>query len=139
MCAVTFPANVTKLTLTGITCMTDEGMNALGNHTKLQILRLSGAYWDSDSFGLNCVAGGFPQLQVFEMKYLNVQNWKLDNGAMLRLQSLVIKDCEKLDDLPNQLWPLTALRKVRVRRPSEPMARMLRNLEIKNGVELELL
>nr|KYP68097.1 Disease resistance protein RPP13 [Cajanus cajan] len=41
-CRVTFPPNVIKLTLTGISCVTDEGMDSLGNHTKLQKLRLTG-------------------------------------------------------------------------------------------------
>ncbi|KAL2982887.1 hypothetical protein AAZX31_12G011400 [Glycine max] len=131
---VTFPPNVTELTLTGINCITDEGMKALGNLTKLGILRLVG--FSDYSFDLNCVEGGFPQLQVFVMSYLGVGNWKLGNGTMLRLQSLVINNCKGLNDLPNELWSLTVLRKVRVRRPSEPMAHMLRNLKIKNAVEL---
>ncbi|KAG4979236.1 hypothetical protein JHK82_032485 [Glycine max] len=131
---VTFPPNVTKLTLAGIKCITDEGMKALGNLTKLGILKLLGS--SDDSFDLNCVEGGFPQLQVLEMSFLGVGNWKLGNGTMLRLQSLEINYCEGLNDLPNELWSLTDLREVRVRRPSEPMAHMLRNLKIKNAVEL---
>ncbi|KAL2328969.1 hypothetical protein Fmac_022396 [Flemingia macrophylla] len=111
---VAFPPNVRKLTLTGISCMTDEGINALGNHTKLQILRLTGGirmnsfdlYFGSHSFDLNCVAGGFPQLQVFQMTCLRVENWKLGNGAMLCLRSLIIDNCDMLNDLPLELWSL---------------------------------
>lgn len=69
---------------------------------------------------------------------LRVGNWKLGNGAMLRLQSLIIGRCTELDDLPNELWSLSDLRKVLVKRPSEPMARMLQNLEIKDEVELTI-
>ncbi|XP_020214658.1 disease resistance protein RPP13 isoform X3 [Cajanus cajan] len=134
-CRVTFPPNVIKLTLTGISCVTDEGMDSLGNHTKLQKLRLTGGFW-SDSFDLNCVAGRFPQLQVFEMSGLKVRNWKLGNSAMLCLQSLIIHKCEMLDGIPNELWSLIALRKVQVKQPSEAMAHMLQNLEMKDGVEL---
>lgn len=136
---VTFPPNVTKLTLAGIKCITDEGMKALGNLTKLGILKLIGGLGSSFpdySFDLNCVEGGFPQLQVFVMGNLGVGNWKLGNGTMLRLQSLAINNCDGLNDLPNELWSLTVLRIVQVRRPSEPMAHMLRNLKIKNAVEL---
>ncbi|RDX62435.1 Disease resistance protein RPP13, partial [Mucuna pruriens] len=136
-CAVTFPPNVRELKLVGIECITDEGMNALGNHTKLRVLKLGGRLtFSDDSFDLNCVVGGFSQLQVFQMSDLKVRKWKLGNGAMLRLQTLAIHDCIKLDDLPNELWSLTALRKVQVTRPSESMTRMLGNLEIKNGVQL---
>ncbi|XP_061352832.1 disease resistance protein RPP13-like [Gastrolobium bilobum] len=78
----------------------------------------------------------FPQLKVFQMRYLYVQNWKLANGAMPCLQNLVIESCPELNDLPNELWSLTALRKVQVREPSEAMAHMLRNLKMKGGCEL---
>ncbi|RDX62436.1 hypothetical protein CR513_59235, partial [Mucuna pruriens] len=114
-------------------CITDEGMNALGNQIKLGVLRLlRGVSFSDDSFDFNSVAGGFPQLQVFsDMSDLKVGKWKLGNSAMLRLQSLV---CKKLDDLPNELWSLTALRKVQVRLSSDSMVHMLGNLEIKNEV-----
>lgn len=34
-CAITFSPSLTKLNLTGIECISVEGMDALGNHTKL--------------------------------------------------------------------------------------------------------
>ncbi|TKY67898.1 Growth-regulating factor 5 [Spatholobus suberectus] len=141
MRAITFPPNITKLTLSGIRRMTDEGMNALGSHTKLRILKLIGevVLVSSNRFDLtNCVAGGFPQLQVFQMKHFNVENWKLANGAMLCLQSLIIDDCPMLLDLPEELQSLTTLRKVQVRRPSNSMTFFIgmRELKIKDGCEL---
>jgi len=135
--ALTFPPNVTELTLSEINCISDEGMNGLGNHTKLKKLRLLGdVTWSGESFDLNCVEGGFSQLEVIEMEDLKVGKWKLGNGGMLRLHSVMIQNCARLDDLPNEIWSLSSLRKVQVMKPSEEMARMLRNLEIKNGVQL---
>ncbi|KAK7263979.1 hypothetical protein RJT34_31579 [Clitoria ternatea] len=132
-CVGAFPPNITKLTLENIASLNDDGIIALGNLTKLQFLRLSGhVFGGENSFDLNCVAGGFPQLRVFQMRDLQVQSWKLASSAMLCLQSLVIDGCSKLDGLPNELWSLTDLRKVQVERPSEAMARLLRNLEINN-------
>ncbi|XP_027356750.1 probable disease resistance protein RXW24L [Abrus precatorius] len=136
-CAVAFPPNITKLTLIGITYMNDDGMHVLGNLTKLRILKLSGGvfgFWDS--FDLNCDAGMFPQLQLFQMRKLEVRNWRLSNDAMPCLQSLVIDECDSLYDLPIELCSLTALRKVKVTRPSEAMTRLLRNLEHNNGTEI---
>ncbi|KAL9296117.1 hypothetical protein ACSQ67_022013 [Phaseolus vulgaris] len=106
---------VTELTLSKINCITDEGMNGLGNHTKLKILTLSGTVLDDgDSFDLNCVGGSFPQLEVFEMRNLKLREWKLGNGGMPWLQSVIIRSCTRLDDLPNELWSLNDLRKVQV-------------------------
>ncbi|XP_027910598.1 disease resistance protein RPP13-like [Vigna unguiculata] len=134
-CAVTLPPNVTELTLSGIDYISDQGMNGLGNHTKLKILTLWGI-WSCDTFNLNCVGGSFPQLEVFQMGHLEVGNWRLGNGAMPKLQKVVIFNCDRLNDLPNELWSLSGLRKVQVRKPSEQMACMLRNLEVNNGVQL---
>ncbi|KAJ1411948.1 Virus X resistance protein-like, coiled-coil domain [Sesbania bispinosa] len=134
-CVSSFPPNITKLALRDIRCLNDDGMNALGNLTKLRILNLSGIY-ESSSFDLNCIAGEFPQLQVFQMRNLKVQNWKLANGAIPCLESVVIDKCRKLESLPDELWSLTTLRKVQVNDPSEFMTQMLRNLEPKDGCEL---
>ncbi|KAL9296116.1 hypothetical protein ACSQ67_022012 [Phaseolus vulgaris] len=48
--AITFPPNVIELTLTRIKCISDEGMNGLGNHTKLKFLRLLGKGIESRDF-----------------------------------------------------------------------------------------
>ncbi|KAK7341156.1 hypothetical protein VNO80_24081 [Phaseolus coccineus] len=135
-CALTFPPpNLTELTLSEINCITDEGMNGLGNHTKLKILRLLGARsYDGDCFELNCVGGSFPQLEVFEMFHLNLGKWKLGNDAMPRLQSVIVHGCKSLDDLPNELWSLNGLENVEVTRCSEQIYCRLISLKTNNGV-----
>ncbi|KAI5388052.1 disease resistance protein RPP13 [Lathyrus oleraceus] len=136
-CVAMFPPNITKLTLGRLTFLNDDRMNAIGNLTKLQRLILSGDNWSSDSyFDLNCVEDGFPQLKEFHVEHLPIQNWKLANGSMPRLQFLDIHQCDKLDSLPSELWSLTTLTKVRVRRPSNAMAAILQNLEVENGCEV---
>ena len=134
-----FPPNIAELKLSEIKYITDEGMNGLGNHSKLRILRLSGYVFhntDTDSFDLNCVGDIFPQLEVFKLRYLNIGKWKLGDGAMPCLQSLVIQDCEKLNDLPNKLWHLSRLRKVQVKYPSKELASMLRESKINSRIQL---
>ncbi|CAJ2679540.1 unnamed protein product [Trifolium pratense] len=137
-----FPLNITKLTLSCITCLNDDVMKAIGSLTQLQILILTGKkrlsrIWPSDSFSdLNCVEDGFPELQEFRMEVLPIQNLKLVNGSMPRLQILVIHNCYKLDSLPSELWSLTTLRKVCVRKPSNAMAAMVQKLEVNNGCEV---
>jgi len=140
-CVAMFPPNITKLTLSDISYWNDDGINAIGNLTKLQILILTGDHWSyiqsSDSlFDINCIEDGFPQLQEFQMRDLPIRNWKLANGSMSRLQILVIHYCDRFDSLPSELWSLSTLRKVCVQKPSNAMAAMLQNLEVKNGCEL---
>lgn len=137
MNATWFPPNIRKLTLTGISSLNNVWINALGNLTKLRVLTLSGGFGFTDKFDLDCTSG-FAQLQVFRMEILAIQSWKLTNGAMPRLENIVIDRCYVLDSLPNELWSLTSLRKVLVTNPSETMAHMLRNSEMKNGSDYEL-
>ncbi|CAK8576764.1 unnamed protein product [Lathyrus sativus] len=144
-CVVTFPPNITTLKLIYITCLNDDGMNAIGNLTKLRRLFLAGETWllaygvfeyQCSIFDLSCGEDGFPQLQEFHMKDLPIRSWKLGNGSMSRLQILHIDQCYKLNSLPSELWSLTTLTKVHVRNPSNGMAAMLHNLEVKNGREI---
>ncbi|QHN99682.1 putative disease resistance RPP13-like protein 3 isoform X1 [Arachis ipaensis] len=135
-CDIAFPPFITKLTLTGISFMNDDGMNAIGNLTRLRRLRLYGTLAFDILFDINCTANSFPQLHVFEMEWLNVDNWKLGNGAMPCLQTLLINVCKRLDDLPDELWSLTSLRQVKVLTPSPALCLALEKLEMKNGCEL---
>ncbi|XP_022632839.1 disease resistance protein RPP13 isoform X2 [Vigna radiata var. radiata] len=131
-----FPPNITELMLTGIRCITDKGMNGLGNHFKLKILRLGGSLLE-DSVDLNCADGGFPQLEVLEMRYMRLRKWKLGNGAMRRLQNVFIHHCQPLDNHPIELCSLNGLKKVHIRDSfSEQMAHIFRNLETNNGVQI---
>ncbi|KAL4389744.1 hypothetical protein AHAS_Ahas03G0075700 [Arachis hypogaea] len=52
------------------------------------------------------------------------------------LQSLIIRRCRKLDNLPDELWSLTALRQVQVQGPNRVLSLALRNLEMKDGCKL---
>ncbi|MED6216700.1 hypothetical protein PIB30_010140 [Stylosanthes scabra] len=135
-CSTAFPACITKLKLGGIRFMNDDGMNAIGNLTRLRLLRLLGDYEVDNSFEINCNAGSFSQLQVFEMKWLNVKKWKLGNGAMPCLQTLLINCCINLKRLPDELWSLNSLRQVKVVELSSALSLELANLEMKDGCDL---
>ncbi|CAJ2662736.1 unnamed protein product [Trifolium pratense] len=137
---VMFPPNITKLALVRIGHLNDDGMKVIGSLAKLQIFILTGlSYGSGDSgscFDFNFAQDGFPQLQEFQMANFPIRNWKLANGSMSRLQILTVDNCPVLDSLPSELWSLTTLRKVCVRKPSDAMAAMLQNLEVNNECEL---
>ncbi|XP_015952837.1 putative disease resistance RPP13-like protein 3 [Arachis duranensis] len=135
-CDIAFPACITKLTLRHISFMNADGVNAIGNLTTLRCLKLHGTHEFDDPFEINCSAGSFSQLQVFEMQVMHVDNWKLANGAMPCLQTLLIEYCKTLDNLPHELWSLTSLRQVKVVEPSQALSRALANLEMKDGCDL---
>ena len=86
-------------------------MSTLGWLTNLQILKM-GRQCSDVLFDLNVGAGEFPQLQVFQMRGMKLRSWRLDKSAMPHLQHLLIEGCEYLNDLPEEVWSLTTLRKV---------------------------
>ncbi|XP_017431699.2 disease resistance protein RPP13 [Vigna angularis] len=133
-----FPPNIIELMLSGIKWITNEGMNSLGNHSKLKILKLLGDItWSGDSIDLNCVDDSFPQLEIFRMSHLAVRKWELGNGAMQRLQNVLIDNCKELDNLPSELCSLNGLRKMHITEsPSEQMAHILQILKTNNGVQV---
>ncbi|XP_014522592.1 disease resistance protein RPP13-like [Vigna radiata var. radiata] len=132
------PPNITELTLSGIKCITDEGMNSLANHSKLKVLRLRGKVTAfEDSVDLNCADGGFPQLEVFKMRDIKLRKWRLGNCAMQKLQNVFILDCRPLDHLPTELCSLNELREVHITEyPSKQMTHILEILKTNNGVRV---
>ncbi|MED6114840.1 hypothetical protein PIB30_084360 [Stylosanthes scabra] len=91
-----FPSNLTKVTLKLFVDENHSIMNALAHLANLHVLKLiEGVLPDS----LNCGTTEFPQLQVFLMIDVCVKRWRLEKGAMPRLQCLVIRDCLFLEQV----------------------------------------
>ncbi|KAG5001339.1 hypothetical protein JHK87_022411 [Glycine soja] len=131
-----FPSHLTKITWKQIHVGSDFSlMSTLGWLTNLQILKM-GRQCTDVLFDLNVGAGEFPQLQVFQMRGMKLRSWRLDKSAMPHLQHLLIEGCEYLNDLPEEVWSLTTLRKVHVLWPSERLANRLQNVKLKNGCKL---
>ncbi|KAK7295633.1 hypothetical protein RJT34_18544 [Clitoria ternatea] len=128
-----FPSNLTKLTLKDLELQDDFfSISTLGQLTNLRIMKLI-YQLDDCRFHLKLVAGDFPQLEVFEMREINVCKWTLQKGAMPRLRHLVIHDCKCLDELPQQLWCLTTSPRVHVLKPNHALAKSLLQVEFKDG------
>lgn len=104
------PAGLTELNLF-LTGVAEDPMGMLEKLPKLRILELG-----PDSFlgqEMICHSMGFPQLKHLCLCVLpNLQQWKVDEGAMPKLSSLQIKHCEKLEIIPDGLRFLTTLKEV---------------------------
>lgn len=71
-----------------------------------------GAYsWAELSFG----AEGFSQLHVLWLILLKeLEEWKVEEKAMLMLEYMVIDRCEKLRKIPEGLKNITSLKKLKI-------------------------
>ncbi|KAF3951452.1 hypothetical protein CMV_022894 [Castanea mollissima] len=133
-----------SLTLTKITlvdsALSTANMGLLGSLTQLRILkvRVDAMYGQLRNVELICDERSFQQLEVFKMVDLEVSRWHMGQGAMPKLQRLVIKSCRDIRKLPDELWGLGALRDVEVLHPNPFLARRLRQLRMRDGCKLHV-
>lgn len=83
----------------------------LGKLPNLQMLKLL----INSFFGkeITCSASGFPKLHGLELSELvNLEEWRVDDGAMPSLRHLVIDHCDQLKKIPEGFQYLTALREL---------------------------
>lgn len=120
-----FPPNLTKITLVKVFTLKEENLNALGDLPSLQYLKVRG-YENPYEYKCLRVPAGFNQLKVFELTSLGFEKLEMKHGAMLKLRRLVVKKCENLTRLPDELCSSTSLREVEVCQETE---QNLENLE----------
>ncbi|XP_075672676.1 putative disease resistance RPP13-like protein 3 [Castanea sativa] len=137
--ATSISLTVTKITLVDATLSTAI-MKLLGSLTKLRILKVrrDAPYRFLGITGLICDEGSFQQLEVFKMENLGVSGWYMGQGAMPKLQRLVIQSCEDIPMLPDELWCLGALRDVEISHPHPDLAEGLRQLQMRDGCKLHV-
>ncbi|CAL5434949.1 unnamed protein product [Camellia sinensis] len=69
-----------------------------------------------------CDGGGFPKLKSLQLWYLsNLEEWRVEQGAMPCLFRLVIRGSEKLKKIPYGLRFITTLQELEIKRVSEAL------------------
>ncbi|KAK7834657.1 putative late blight resistance protein like protein r1b-14 [Quercus suber] len=127
-----------QLTLTKITLeRTDVGaaMTVLGRLTNLRILKVVGGDIHNTLF---CNGSSFHQLEVFKMAKVNVIKWFMRQGAMPRLQRLVLESCKFGIMPPDELCYLTNLQYVEVLNPDPKLRKMLQQLQKRDTCKLHV-
>ncbi|XP_062083772.1 probable disease resistance RPP8-like protein 2 isoform X2 [Humulus lupulus] len=109
-----FSPNLIKLKLQ-FTELKDDPMPTLEKLSSLRVLFLG-----IDSFKGNemvCSKGGFPQLESLQIQYLgNLEEWKVEEGALSSLRILGIVKCLKLKRVPDGLRYITTLKEMKIER-----------------------
>ncbi|OMO92387.1 Disease resistance protein [Corchorus olitorius] len=107
-----FPSDMAYVSLEG-TELHEDPMPTLEKLPNLRILNLGG-----DAFTGNkmvCSAQGFPKLDSLSLEKLyNLEEWKVDEGAMLGLRHLEISNCKKLEMLPEGLRFIATLQELKI-------------------------
>ncbi|KAI8025302.1 putative disease resistance protein [Camellia lanceoleosa] len=107
-----FPPNLTKLRLYD-TKLEEDPMPTLEKLPNLRTLYL----WQNAYIGkeMVCSSGGFPKLISLELCELhNLEEWRVEQGAMPCLFRLKIFQCLKLKEIPDGLRFITTLRELQI-------------------------
>ncbi|XP_008811538.3 putative disease resistance RPP13-like protein 3 [Phoenix dactylifera] len=108
-----FPPNLTKLILVG-TFLEQDPMPVLEKLPNLRFLQLRWNSYIGKSMSCSS-AGGFPRLQHLELGTLdNLEEWRVEVGAMPSLTHLTIWRCKELKMLPEGLQHVTTLRELKL-------------------------
>ncbi|KAM4099162.1 hypothetical protein ACJW30_07G135000 [Castanea mollissima] len=113
-----FPPNLAKLTLVN-TYLKEDPMPTLEKLPNLKILRLSSLSFIGKD--MVCSEGGFPLLQYLLLDPLvDLEEWRVEEGAMPSLCHLIIDKCYYLKTIPDGLRFVTTLRELEIRNMPKP-------------------
>ncbi|KAI3915212.1 hypothetical protein MKX01_035471 [Papaver californicum] len=107
-----FPPNLCKLKLEW-SWIVDDPMPILEKLPSLKFLHLG--HVSSLSKKMVCLRGGFDCLETLKLVSLeNLEEWKIEKGALTRLRNLEISGCLKLKEIPEGLRQLITIEEIRI-------------------------
>ncbi|GAB4837752.1 hypothetical protein Ancab_039625 [Ancistrocladus abbreviatus] len=108
-CPLHFPPSLVELSLyDNETC--NDPMVAAGRLGQLKRLWLGSTYVGAE---MTCDVASFPQLEELAIgRFENLEEWRVEKGAMPRLKKLFIYKCLKLKRLPEELKSICILQKL---------------------------
>ncbi|KAJ9701561.1 hypothetical protein PVL29_006784 [Vitis rotundifolia] len=108
-----FPPSLIDLTLSGSE-LTEDPMQSLDKLPNLRSLKLFAKSYLGKS--MHCSLGGFPQLRVLKLwKIDQLEDWKVEKGALQALRDLEISYSERTPMLPEELLDRSPFLKIDVK------------------------
>ncbi|CDP22182.1 unnamed protein product [Coffea canephora] len=104
-----FPPNLSRLSLKE-TRLGADPMPVLEKLGQLSSLKMKDAYEGPQHMGIS--RNGFHQLKFLELRYLRVDEIKVEEGALPQLRCLRIRECYRLEKLPEELKHISSLDKL---------------------------
>ncbi|XP_058113002.1 disease resistance protein RPP8-like [Magnolia sinica] len=127
-----FPPNLTELFLYGSKLDRDP-MVTLEKLPNLRSLCIDSSVIGEDPYmgkEMVCSAGGFPLLDTLNIVgFHELEEWRVEEGAMRNLRCLAIEDCKRLKMLPDGLRYVITLQELKLEDMSEEMKERVRENE----------
>ncbi|KAL8551754.1 hypothetical protein ACS0TY_000719 [Phlomoides rotata] len=114
MKSISFPSNIKKLTLSGRLKLPWEKMSVLGRLEKLEVLKLGNKVFVGERWDM--LEGEFQKLKFFKLDGLYFKEWNADcSGHLPVLQRLVLKDCNRLHEIPSEIGEISSLQLIEIK------------------------
>ncbi|XP_047944943.1 late blight resistance protein R1-A-like [Salvia hispanica] len=97
-----FPSGLTSLTLCWTSLKWQE-ISILRSLQKLEVLKLKYQAFVGSAWELEDADGGFPSLQFLHIEQTDLAFWQAKSHHYPKLRSLVLKNCDKLREIPVDL------------------------------------
>ncbi|XP_059650668.1 putative late blight resistance protein homolog R1B-17 [Cornus florida] len=107
-----FPPNLKSLTLSNFG-LPWEKMSVLGRLPNLEVLKLSDKAFEGPTWDTN--DGEFRKLRFLKFQGLFIKRWNTCNDHFVNLQTLVLNDCQWLEEIPSSLGDIPTLEMIQVR------------------------
>ncbi|KAG9149053.1 hypothetical protein Leryth_010654 [Lithospermum erythrorhizon] len=104
-----FPHSLKKLTLWR-SYLTWKTMTSLAELPSLEVLKLRNYAFQGPEW--KTVEGGFQRLKYLLIEETDLEVWNLEGSHFPHLRCLVLKFCNKLHELPNEVGDIYALRRI---------------------------
>lgn len=96
-----FPPNLRILTLS-YTYLSWNHMTTLGSLQNLEVLKLKemafkGKLWEAEG-------RGFPCLETLHISRTDLETWTASGDPFPKLKNLILKNCERLEEIPTLVW-----------------------------------
>ncbi|KAK6148284.1 hypothetical protein DH2020_019196 [Rehmannia glutinosa] len=124
-----FPPKLRSLTLSA-TFLNWEQMSVLGNLENLEVLKLKdnafvGECWEVED-------DGFRLLRLLLIEYTNLVYWIASDHHFPNLRCLFLRNCEELEELPEELANVQSLRVIELHRTSKTATASARKIQDEN-------
>ncbi|KAE8671945.1 Disease resistance protein RPP8 [Hibiscus syriacus] len=125
------PPNIVKLTLWGCG-MKQDPMGVLEKLSCLRILKLQdNAYVGSKMI---CSANGFPQLDSLDINHLyQLEEWEIEEGAMLQLRSISLEEISDLKMIPEGLKCIATLQELKLTEMKSSLEERIKMIDGREG------
>lgn len=120
-----FPPNLRSLTLYA-TFLDWEHMSTLGKLDKLEVLKLKENAFMGERWKTN--AGEFRSLEVLHIERTDLVIWEAEANHFPRLRCLVLRNCEKLLEVPKSLGEVLTFQRLDLKRVAKSAATSARRI-----------